>query len=168
MGNLSRQVRRPEERSQITLFDSDGLPWSSRLAWGWLLLFFSIIGFVLAPVIGMYLGLWLRTKGRPAQVFIMYLAISGLFIFLVSSSEGSLTALIAGMLALCLLLLWIVAAFTLRCQTMEYYSSREATSFRLNPVMTALFGPWYVGGHLRADFPLNNAGKTGSGVLKLV
>jgi hypothetical protein len=166
--NVNKQIRPPGESSQIALFDSDGLPWSSRLAWGGLLLFFSIIGFVLAPVIGMYLGLWLRTKGWSAQVFILYLAITSLFVFLVSTPEGLLTAGAAGMLALCLLLLWIIAAFTLRHQTLDYYSAQESTPFRLNPVMTAIFGPWYVGGHLRADFPLDDAGKTGSGVLKLI
>jgi hypothetical protein len=51
---------------------------------------------------------------------------------------------------------------------MLYYSGREGVPLALNPVLTAFFGPWYVGGNLRAEFPLDPTGKTGEGVLKLI
>jgi hypothetical protein len=71
-------------------------------------------------------------------------------------------------LQLSALILWLVAAFTLRRDVIRYYSSREGIPFDLNPVLTALFGPWYVSGHLRANFPLDDSGKAGPGVMKLV
>ena len=73
MDRVNEQTRTPKNPSRLTLFDSDGLPWSSRLEWGWLLALVAIIWFALGPVIGMYLGLWLRTKSRSALVFNMYL-----------------------------------------------------------------------------------------------
>lgn len=64
--------------------------------------------------------------------------------------------------------LWLMSAFMLRRDVRRYYSDREGVPLPLNPALTALFGPWHIGGHLRACFPLNSSGKTGSGVLKLV
>jgi hypothetical protein len=98
----------------------------------------------------------------------MYLAITGLCIFLATFPDRWLSPAVGSILGLLLLLLWLVGAFTLRREVVEYYATQEAATLRLNPVLTALFGPWYVGGHLRADFPLDHEGKTGSGVLKLV
>lgn len=65
-------------------------------------------------------------------------------------------------------MLWLVAAFTLRRDIIRYYSLREGIPFALNPVLTALFGPWYVSGHLRADFPLDDSGNVGKGNMKLI
>jgi hypothetical protein len=66
------------------------------------------------------------------------------------------------------LLLWLVGAFVIRREVMLYYSAPEGVSFALNPVLTTFFGPWHVGGNLRADFPLDRIGKTGAGLLKLI
>jgi hypothetical protein len=71
-------------------------------------------------------------------------------------------------LGLSFLILWLLGAFALRRDVMRYYSSREGIPFPLNPALTALFGPWYVGGHLRADFSLGDSAKIGTGVLKLI
>ena len=67
-----------------------------------------------------------------------------------------------------ILVLWLVGAFSLRRDVMRYYSGREGIPFSLNPALTAFFGPWFVGGHLRADFTLDGSGKVGAGVLKLI
>ena len=66
------------------------------------------------------------------------------------------------------LILWLVGAFALRRDVKLYYSGREGVPFPLNPVLTACFGPWYIGGRLRADFPLDDSGRVGAGVMKVV
>jgi len=56
MSGIIEQKRRADNTFRLALFDTDGLPWSSRLSWGWLLMWVSIIWFVFAPIVGLYLG----------------------------------------------------------------------------------------------------------------
>jgi hypothetical protein len=170
MDRINGQGRDSWDQTRSPLFNSDGLPWTSRLAWGWLLAWIGGILFVLTPLIGMYLGLWLKTKRRSALVFSMYstLTILWLGLFFVPFPEQGRFSSLGTLLAVSTFVLWFAAAFTLRHEVMRYYSTREGIPFPLNPVLTAIFAAWYVGGHLRADFPFDETGKVGSGVLKLV
>lgn len=170
MDEIIEQNDRTKHPLRFTLFDCDGLPWSSRLSWGWLLMWVSIIWFVFAPIVGLYLGLWLRSKGRSALVFNAYLAITGLclVLFLVPFPARGIYSAVETVLAGLMVFLWLASAFLLRHEVAKYYTTREGLPFPLNPALTVLFGPWYVGGHLRADFPLDESGTTGAGVLKLI
>jgi len=150
------------------LFDRDGLPWTSRLPWGTLLFWVAGVLIVFAPFVGIYLGIWLISKGKSALSLILWLATASIFVpafFTSAPAQGTMsdTALIVAFL-----LLWLISAFTIRREVMLYYSDREGAPLDLNPVLTAFFGPWYVGGNLRAEFPLDPTGKTGEGVLKLI
>jgi len=151
------------------LFDEDGLPWVSRMEWGWLLGWISAILFILGPLVGMYIGLWLKTKRLSSLVLFMYSALTilwfGLLFFPFPEHDNffSLDALVVITFAL-----WLAAAFMLRSEVMKYYSTREGIAFKLNPALTAIFSAWYVSGQLRADFPLNKSGNVGAGILKLV
>ena len=66
-------IRQLNSSGRIRLFDEDGLPWTSRLHWGVLLFWVAAILFVVAPLVGIYLGIWLISKGRSAQSFFLYL-----------------------------------------------------------------------------------------------
>jgi hypothetical protein len=66
------------------------------------------------------------------------------------------------------LILWIIAGFVLRYQVSHYYSRREGEPFRIDPLRTFVFSVWYIGGCLRADFPLDEEGEPSKGILKLV
>lgn len=135
-----------------------------------LLIWIAVIWFVFAPLLGIYLGLWLLTKRRPARTLILYMALTILAViaFFIPFPAQSSFKTLEFALSLSTLSLWLVGAFTLRHEVIQYYSIREGLPFRLNPVLSAIFGPWYIGGHLRADFPLDNEGKPGDGVLKLI
>jgi hypothetical protein len=152
------------------LFDRDGLPWTSRLRWGLLLFWVAAILFVLAPIIGIYLGLWLISKGRSAFSLILYLvlAVISLAALLAPFPAHSTMSSVEAALDASILVLWTVSAYVLRGEVMRYYAGREGVPFPLNPVLTILFGPWYVGGYLRADFPVDDSGKVGTGVMKLI
>lgn len=163
-------VRQVSSLGHVRLFDQDGLPWTSRVHWGILLFWVAVFLFVLAPLVGIYLGIWLFSKGKSALSLILYLAlgvISVLAFFAPFPGNGALSALEI-VLDVSILVLWLAGAFALRHDVMRYYSDREGIPFLLNPALTAFFGPWYVGGFLRADFPLDGSGKVGAGVLKLI
>ena len=163
-------VRLVSRLGRIRLFDQDGLPWTSRLHWGILLFWVAAILFVFAPLVGIYLSIWLTSKGRSALSLILYLVLAVISIpafFAPFPTHGALST-VETVLDVSFLILWLVSAFALRRDVMCYYSSREGIPFSLNPALTALFGPWYVGGHLRADFPLDHSGKVGAGVMKLI
>jgi hypothetical protein len=152
------------------LFDRDGLPWTSRIQWGLLLFWVGAILIVFAPLVGIYLGLWLISRQRSKLSLILYVALFAAFAFAVvfpfpANGQLSMFEMLSDV---SVVVLWLVSAFTLRREVRRYYSDREGVPLSLNPVLTAMFGPWYIGGHLRANFPLNSLGKTGSGVLKLV
>jgi len=163
-------VRQVSSLGRIRLFDQDGLPWTSRVHWGILLFWVAVFLFLLAPLVGIYLGIWLFSKGKSALTLILYLALAVISVtasFTPFPTHGALSA-IEIVLDGSILVLWLVGAFALRRDVMRYYSGREGIPFSLNPALTAFFGPWYVGGHLRADFPLDGSGKVGAGVLKLI
>jgi hypothetical protein len=161
MGNSSSLVR---------FFDQNGLPWTSRLRWGVLLFWVASILAFLAPFVGIYLSVWLVSKGRSAFSFILYSALSliCLIVCLAPFPSNGVMSSTETALYVSLMVLWVAGAFLLRREVIRYYSGREGIPFSLNPVLTAIFGPWYVGGHLRADFPLDDSGRAGEGVLKLV
>jgi hypothetical protein len=154
------------------LFDQDGLPWSSRLRWGLLFLWVPVIFFPLTPLVGIYLGVWLISKGKSALVLMLYSAftIVSVWAFVLPFPTQATVAVSPIEIALegSSTILWIISAFTLRHQVMDYYSKREGVTFYLNPLLSGIFGPWYVSGRLRADFPVDGTGKAGEGVLKIV
>jgi hypothetical protein len=153
--------------SVIGLFDADGLPWTSRLSWGWLLFLSLVTGFVVAILMGIYLGIWIRSKGRSVMPLCVYFTIAAMYaaLFLpaplVPTQGMTDTVIILGVV------LWFVGAYMLRNQVMQYYSDREGTSFRISPGLTALLSVWYINGCLRPDFPADKTGKAPKGILKL-
>jgi len=156
----------PEARFRYRLFDADGLPWPSRIGWAWLVLLSSATGFIAAIVLGIYLGIWLRGKRRSALPLFIYLIIAAIYPLVVAAAFAHLASIADG-LGLLGLTLWFIGACTLRHQVILYYSEREGATFRINRILTLLFSVWYICGSLRADFPLDHAGKLPSGVLKL-
>lgn len=160
-------MKRIEAISQVSrsgcvrLFDQDGLPWTSRIRWGILLFSFAVIFLVLAPLVGLSLGIWLISNGRTALSLTLYLALVVASLPAFFGPFPKHDSIAETILIVAILSLWLVSAFALRLDVMRYYSGREGVPFPLNPALTALFGPWYVGGHLRPDFPLDNAGMVG-------
>ena len=60
----------------LSFFDEDELPWTSRLRWGLLLMWIAGILLLLAPLLGIYLGMWLLAKRRSILPLILYLLLS--------------------------------------------------------------------------------------------
>ena len=153
----------------VSLYDTDGLPWTSRLSWGWILFltFTTGFGFFVAIPLGIYLGLWLKTKGRSALALSIYIALAALVLVLFLPFGRANSQSMTDAISLLAVVLWFVGAYTLRYQVIRYYSDREGTEFRINPFLTALLSVWFINGCLRADFPLDKDGKLPEGLLKL-
>ncbi|AFL89221.1 hypothetical protein Terro_2989 [Terriglobus roseus DSM 18391] len=162
-------AQRGNSYNHIRFFDQDGLPWTSRLRWGIILFWVASIFAFLAPLVGIYLSVWLLSKGRSALSLILYLALSVVCVpvFLASFPSRGVMSSVEIAFDVSLMVLWLASAFSLRHEVILYYSGREGIPFPLNPILTALLGPWYVGGHLRPDFPFDDSGKVGEGILKL-
>jgi len=159
-------MSKSEAEPRYRLFDSDGLPWASRIGWGWLCLITLITGFTFAVALGIYLGIWTKGKGRSVLPLCLYLAIAFIAILAIAAAYAHLR-LATDALDLVGFALWFAAAFVLRYEVIRYYSQREGTVFRIGPWLTALFSVWYICGSLRADYPLDETGKAPAGVLKL-
>jgi len=147
------------------LFDSDGLPWASRLDWPWLFLLSMLTAFSGAIFLGIYVGIWVKGKGRSALPLCVYLALA--IMYIAGIAAAWMHAVLADRIGMCEAVLWLVGAFTLRHEVVRYYTEREGVTFRLGPWLTLFFSVWYICGSLRADYPLDETGKAAEGVLKL-
>ena len=156
--------RKPEFR--VSLFDADGLPWASRLSVGWLLFLAFVTSFFAAIPLGIYLGLWLRNKGRTGSVLCIYLLLTALCVVMFLpdrfTPSGITDAVSASGLAL-----WFLGAFMFRHQVKQYYSGREGSEFHLSLLLTGPLSVWYINASLRPDFPLVRTGTIPDGVLEL-
>jgi hypothetical protein len=151
----------------VSLYDADGLPWTSRLSWGWILFLTFATGFLVAIPLGIYLGLWLKTKGRSVLVLSIYIALAVLGVALALPFGPTNSQSMIDAISLLAVILWFGGAYILRYQVVRYYSDREGTEFRINPFLTALLSVWYINGCLRAEFPLDKDGKLPEGILRL-
>jgi hypothetical protein len=140
-----------EPTSRIRLFDPDGLPWTSRLSLGWIIVLFCATGGVLAVPMGVYLGLWLKAKGRSGLVLAAYTTLfaCSLATLVLSESLSAWTDGVSTLMVVC----WFLGAFLARREIMRYYAGREGSALDLSPVLTALFGVWYLNYRLRPLFP---------------
>ena len=102
-----------ERQPPIPLFDSDGMPWTAHLSLGWIIFLICMTGGLLAVPIGIYLGLWLKMKGRSASVLIIYtlIACSIAVLFL---PEARIPATLIDGVSLLAIGLWFFGAFVTR------------------------------------------------------
>ena len=141
---------RYEPKPRIHLFDRDGLPWTSRLSLGWMIALFCATGGMLAVPMGVYLGLWLKAKGRSWLVLVAYTLFASSFaILLLADSLSAWIDTVSLLMVVC----WFLGAFLARHEIMQYYAEREGSALDLSLLLTALLGVWYLNYRLRPVFP---------------
>jgi len=141
------QISRP----RISLFDSDGLPWTARLSMAWLVWIFALTGGLAAIPIGLYIGIWIRAKTRSTIVLIVYALLAGACI-LAFVPDSILPPRWSDPTALAILLLWFAGALIGRRQISRYYLQREGAEFDLSLAYTLLFGAWYLNYRIRPEY----------------
>jgi hypothetical protein len=148
ISQLQHQLRR------ISLFDSNGLPWTAHLSLGWTLFLFFVTGGLAAIPIGLSLGGWIRAKTGSVLVLIIYVYLAGALPALSfvdptknqpwSDAVGSAT-----------LVFWFAGPLIARHRIARYYVQREGSEFPLSLAFTLLFGVCYLNYRMRPEFPAN-------------
>jgi hypothetical protein len=152
----SRPARSGQKRQPSSaLFDSDGLPWTAHLSLGWIIFLIFMTGGLLAVPIGIYLGLWLKTKGHSALVLAIYslVACSVVILFL---PENQIPSALTDGVSLFAIGLWFVGAFVTRHQVQRHYAECEGSEFHLSLLLTALLSIWYINYRIRPEFPAHS------------
>jgi len=147
------QTSQPQQQPRrISLFDSDGLPWTAHLSLGWILAVFTVTGGMAGIPIGIYLGLWIRAKTQSALALLIYILLAGACATLFLP-DSLITPHRADAVGLAVVVLWFAGALIGRQQIVRYYTQREGFKFRLTTALTLLFGVWYLNYRIRPEFP---------------
>src|SRR5258708_7301324 len=110
---------------RYALEDDYGRPWTASASLGWMTLMTVLTCGVLAPLLGIYLSLWIRRKGRSIGPLICFTV--PFAVFLATYPLGRLWphSYLAGNLADSIGLMWIAGAFALRHEIQRYYREQE-------------------------------------------
>lgn len=148
ISKLKHQLRR------ISLFDSNGLPWTAHLSLGWVLFLFIVTGGLTAILIGLSLGVWIRAKTGSVLVLLIYLFLAGALpvLSLVDPTKNQPWSDAVG---LATLIFWFAGPLIARHQIARYYIRREGSEFPLSLAFTLLFGVCYLNYRMRPEFPAN-------------
>jgi MFS family permease len=126
------------------LEDDYGRPWTASASLGWLTLLAVLTCGIAAPLLGIYLSLWIRRKGRsiwPLAFFSFPFAS-----FVISYPLGSIlphSFRLTDLLGFSSIL-WIAGAFSLRHEIQRYYREKEGWEIEIGPFFTFFFSVLYI------------------------
>jgi hypothetical protein len=124
----------------VQLENRDGLPWTASLGRGWLTFIVVLTGGVAMVALGIYLALWIRSKGRSA------LPAYGLFLFAAACLVPESVALPAWLETVggwSVGIVWFASIFALRHEIKEYFRERGFNQ-RISPFFTVLLSSTYL------------------------
>jgi hypothetical protein len=128
----------------IKLEDEYGRPWTASANLGWLTLIAVLtLGFA-APLLGVYLSLWIWSKGRSAWPLICFslciISFLPLPFVLLELHHSILVDVLSDLGSI----LWIVAPFTLRYEIQRYYKEAEGWEIEIGKFWTFLWSALYI------------------------
>jgi hypothetical protein len=132
----------------IPLEDKEGKPWTASAGIGWLTLSAVLtLGFA-APLLGLYLSLWIRSKGRSAFPLICYAVACAAFVADLIPDRMFPAAVVADSLSAAISLVfaaaWFAGPFLLRHEIQRYYKEVEGWDIEIGPFFTFLFSALYI------------------------
>ena len=128
----------------IKLEDEYGHPWTAAANLGWLTLIAVMTCGIAASFLGIYLSLWIWSKGRstlPLICFSLEAICSMLIFFLLRLWPHSY---LMGDFAYLVGILWVIATFSLRHEIQRYYKEREGWEIKIGPFFTFCFSALYI------------------------
>ena len=126
------------------LEDQYGRPWTASASLAWLTLLAVLTCGIAAPLLGIYLSLWIRRKGGSIWPLVFFSLPFASFV--ISFPFGSimpqsfLFADLTGFAGL----LWIAGAFSLRYEIKRYYKEKEGWDIEIRPFFTFFFSVLYI------------------------
>jgi hypothetical protein len=124
------------------LEDDYGRPWTASANLGWLTLLAVLTCGIAAPLLGIYLSLWIRRKGGSIWPLAFFcLPFASFTITFVSVLPASFR--LADLLGF-FPLMWIAGAFSLRYEIKRYYREREGWNIEIGPFFTFFFSVVYI------------------------
>jgi hypothetical protein len=126
------------------LEDDYGRPWTATASLRWLSLIAVLTCGIAAPILGIYLSLWIRRKGRsvwPLVFFSLPFAWFAATFPLGAAMPHSFRLVdLDGFVGL----LWIAGAFSLRHEIRRYYREQEGWEIEIRPFFTFFFSVLYI------------------------
>jgi hypothetical protein len=126
------------------LEDDYGRPWTASASLGWLTLLAVLTCGIAAPLLGIYLSVWIYRKGRsvwPLVCFSLPFVWFAVTVPLESILPHSFRlADLTGFAGL----LWIAGAFSLRHEIQRYYREQESWEIEIGPFCTFFFSVLYI------------------------
>jgi hypothetical protein len=129
---------------QYQLEDAYGRPWTASASLGWLTLVAAFTCGIAAPLLGIYLSLWIRRKGCSIWPLVFFSLPFASFV--ISFPFGSVlppSFRLHDLLGFAGLL-WIAGAFSLRHEIRRYYREQEGWDIEIGPFCTFFFSVVYI------------------------
>jgi hypothetical protein len=128
------------------LEDEYGRPWTASANLGWLTLAAVLTFGMAAPLLGVYLSLWIRSKGRSLAPLVRFSLCLASFLGLPFTLLGHpvLMVTLENAASTMWVVLWIAAPFTLRHEIRRYYKEREGWDIEIGPFFTLFFSALYI------------------------
>ena len=128
----------------FNLEDDYGRPWTASASLGWLTLLAVLTCGVAAPLLGIYLALWVRRKGRSILPLICFSLPFACFV--VTYPFGNILPRSYELIDLSTFggVMWIAGAFSLRREITRYYREKEGWNIEIRPFFTFVFSVLYI------------------------
>jgi hypothetical protein len=127
---------------RYTLEDDYGRPWTASASLGWLTFVAVLTCGIAAPVLGIYLSLWIRRKGGSIWPLVFFsFPFASFAIGFVSTLPASFRL---GDLIGFIPMMWIAGGFSLRHEIQRYYREREGWQIEIRPFFTFFFSVLYI------------------------
>jgi len=128
----------------LSLEDEDGRPWTASTSLGWIVLIIVLTSGIAAMALGLYLSLWIRSKGRSALPLYGFVAIAFICSAGAITPKHLMSTVIAEQLATVASLVWIASTFALRHQIKRYYKESEGLDIEIGQFFTFFFSVIYI------------------------
>lgn len=126
------------------LEDDYGRPWTASASLGWLTLITVLTCGIAAPLLGIYLSLWIRRKGRSIWPLVFFSLPFASFV--ISYPLGSVlppSFRITDLVGFAPLM-WIAGTFSLRHEIQRFYREKEGWNIEIGPFFTFVFSVLYI------------------------
>jgi hypothetical protein len=126
----------------ISLEDKEGFPWTASTGLGWIVLVVTLTSGAALLALGLYLALWIRSKGRsalPLYGFTFVLASIPVYFVLEHFSPNATDAT-----ATAVTIVWLISTFALRHQIVCYFKESEGWNISIGVFFTFCFSVIYI------------------------